>query len=119
MSMAATNKPLLIEYELKFLEKKLKELKQYISANPYSKLDDRVALSGTKNYSDGSTFDTYKIVATKETQRRDLSAALKDYAELVRTVDAMRTQEEKKKIAIRGDEKLGAQASKFLASREK
>jgi len=115
----AAAKPLLIEYELKFLEKKLKELKQYIAANPYNKLDDRTVISGTKNFKDGSTFDTYKIVATKEAQRRDLTSALKDYAEIVRTVDEMRTQEEKKKIAVRGDETLGSQAEKFLASREK
>ena len=115
----AAIKPLLIEYELKFLEKKLKELKQYISANPFSKLDDRSAISGIKNNKDGSTFETYRIVATKEVQRKDLTSALKDYAEIVRTVDQMRSQEEKKKIAIRGDEKLGAQAATFLQSRDK
>ncbi len=117
MAMAVV-KPLLIEYELNFLEKKLKELKQYISANPYNKLGDRSAVSGIKTYKDGSETEFYKIVATKEVQRRDLTAALKDYAEIVRTVDEMRTQEEKKKIAVRGGEKLGSQAATFLKSRD-
>lgn len=115
--MAAQNKPLLIEYELKFLEKKLKELKSYIAANPFSKLDDRSAIAGIKNNKDGSQYETWKIVATKEVQRRDLTAALKDYAEIVRTVDQMRQAEAKKKIAIRGDEKLGTQAAEFLKNR--
>jgi len=118
MNMAPT-KPLLIEYELEFLETKLKELKKYIAANPYNRLDDRLAISGIKTFSDGSKMDYYKIVATKETQRRDLTSALKDYAEIVRTVDQMRTQEEKRKIAVRGDEKLGTQAETFLANRNK
>jgi hypothetical protein len=117
--MAATVKPLLIEYELKFLEKKLKELKSYISANPFSKLDDRSAIAGIKNNKDGTTYETWKIVATREVQRRDLTSALKDYAEIVRTVDQMRTQEAKKLIAVRGDEKLGTQAQKFLLNKER
>jgi len=116
--MAVPTKPLLIEYELKFLEKKLKELKMYIAASPFSKLDDRSAISGTKTSKDGSVFDTYKIVATKEVQRRDLTLALKDYAEILRTVDQMRTQEAKKLVAVRGDEKLGSQAAEFLKKRE-
>lgn len=115
----AVIKPLLIEYELKFLERKLKELKKYISDNPFSKLDDRSAISGIKTYKDGSEIEYFKIVATKEVQRRDLTAALKDYAEIVRTVDQMRTQEANKKIAVRGDEKLGSQAQTFLKNRDK
>jgi len=31
----------------------------------------------------------------------------------------MRTQEAKKEVAVRGDEKLGSQAKAFLESREK
>lgn len=117
MTMAVT-KPLLIEYELNFLERKLKELKQYISANPYNKLGDRSAVSGIKTFNDGSKIEYYRIVATKEAQRRDLTSALKDYAEIVRTVDEMRTQEAKKKIAVRGDEALGSQAATFLKNRD-
>ena len=46
--MATTKKALLIEYELEFLESKLDELKQYIEANPFSTLDDRMAWKETK-----------------------------------------------------------------------
>jgi len=113
----AVTKPLLIEYELKFLEKKMKELKKYISATPFDSLDDRSAISGIKTNKDGSEFESYKIVATKEVQRRDLTMALKDYAEILRTVDQMRTQEEKKLQAVRGDQKLVGQAEEFLKKR--
>ena len=46
--MATTKKALLIEYELEFLESKLDELKQYIEANPFSTLTDRMAWKETK-----------------------------------------------------------------------
>jgi len=113
----AAAKPLLIEFELKFLEKKMKELKKYIEATPFNTLDDRSAVAGIKTNKDGSEFESYKIVATKEVQRRDLTAALKDYAEILRTVDDMRIKEEKKQVAVRGDQKLVGQAEEFLKGR--
>jgi hypothetical protein len=85
---------LLIEYELEFLEKKLKELKKYIEDNPFSKLADRMAYKETKN---GGVIPI--IVANKEAQRKDLTQALKDYAEILRTVESMREKEESKKEA--------------------
>ena len=38
-------------------------------------------------------------IANKEAQRKDLTQALKDYAEILRTVDSMREKEETKKEA--------------------
>lgn len=107
----------LIEYELKFLEKKAKELKKYIADSPFSELDDRSVVSGLTTFKDGGEKESYRVVATKEAQRKDLTQALKDYAEIVRTIDQMRTTEAKKKVAVRGDEKLGAQAEEFLKGR--
>jgi hypothetical protein len=92
--MATPKKALLIEYELEFLEKQLAELKEYIEANPYSTLADRMAYKETKN---GGVIPT--LVANKEAQRKDLTQALKDYAEILRTVDAMRDKESIKKEA--------------------
>lgn len=117
--MAVTKqKQLLIEYELKFLEKKLKELKEYIANTPFSSLEDRSIVASEIETKSGPVIN-YKIVATKEVQRKDLTQALKDYAEILRTVDAMRVAEESKAPAVRGDEKLGSQAAKFLANRDK
>ena len=48
--MPVKKKELLIEYELDFLEEKLKELKEYIQANPYNKLDDRMAYKETNSH---------------------------------------------------------------------
>ena len=117
--MAAPKKELLIEYELEFLDKKLKELKKYIEANPYSKLDDRSIVASSTMSRNGDEVLAYKIVATKEAQRKDLTQALKDYAEILRTVDAMRTSEKGKAVSGRGDEELGSQAKNFLKNREK
>jgi len=110
--MATTKKALLIEYELEFLDMKLQELKEYIQANPFSALADRMAWKETKG---GGAIPI--CIANKEAQRKDLTQALKDYAEILRTVDSMREKEEAK-VEVRGKGELGGAASKFLANRK-
>jgi transcriptional regulator of heat shock response len=105
----ADKKDSFIEYELEFLDLKLAELKAYIEDTPFSKLKDRMMMRGKVKV----------CVATKEAQRKDLTQALKDYAEILRTVDIMRTREDKKKIAVRGDQDLGSQAKQYLDKRQK
>ena len=111
--MATAKKALLIEYELEFLEKQLEELKEYIEANPYSTLTDRMQYKETKN---GGMVSV--CVANKESQRKDLTQALKDYAEILRTVDSMREKQEAKAVPVRGDVQLGAMAEDFLKGRK-
>lgn len=100
--MVAKKSTLLIEYELEFLDRKLQELKEYIEANPFSKLDDRMAYKETKS---GGVIPI--CIANKEAQRKDLTQALKDYAEILRTVDSLREKEEAKKEA-RGNSEVPA-----------
>jgi hypothetical protein len=85
---------LLIEYELEFLEKKLKELKDYIESNPFSTLADRMAWKETRA---GGAIPI--CIANKEAQRKDLTQALKDYVDILRSVDDLRRREEVKKEA--------------------
>jgi len=92
--MATPKKALLIEYELEFLETKIEELKQYIQDNPFSELKDRMAWKETKG---GGAIPI--CIANKEAQRKDLTQALKDYAEILRTIDSLREKEESKKEA--------------------
>lgn len=110
--MATPKKALLIEYELDFLNTKLEELKMYIEDTPFSGLTDRMAYKETKG---GGVIPM--CVATKEAQRKDLTQALKDYAEILRTVDSMRTKEDAKQVETRGNVELGSQAKKFLDAR--
>jgi len=110
--MAKQKQQLLIEYELQFLEEKLTELKAYIKANPFDKLEDRMAYKETKG---GGVIPI--CVANKEAQRKDLTQALKDYAEILRTVDSMRTAEEAK-VEVRGKGELSSQAANFLKNRK-
>ena len=107
----AKKKELLIEYELEFLEEKLKELKEYIKSNPFSTLSDRMAFKETKA---GGVLPI--CIANKEAQRKDLTQALKDYAEILRTVDSMREKEEAK-VDVRGGGEMSLQAKKFLKNR--
>jgi hypothetical protein len=113
MSTSIKKKALLIEYELQFLETKLQELKEYIEANPFSQLADRMAWKETKG---GGAIPI--CIANKEAQRKDLTQALKDYAEILRTVDAMREKEEAKKMEVRGGGELSAMAEDFLKNRQ-
>jgi len=110
--MAITKKALLIEYELEFLDMKLQELKEYIQANPFSALADRMAYKETKG---GGMIPI--CIANKEAQRKDLTQALKDYAEILRTVDSMREKEESK-VEVRGKGELSGAAAKFLLNRK-
>lgn len=104
-------KELYIEYELEFLETKLQELKEYIEANPFSKLEDRIKWKETKG---GGTLPI--VVASKEAQRKDLTQAMKDYAELIQTINRMR-EDETKKVETRGKTELSAQAEEWLKGR--
>lgn len=109
--MAAKKKELLIEYELEFLESKLLELKTYIESNPFSSLTDRMSFKESKT---GGIFPI--CIANKEAQRKDLTQALKDYAEILRTVESMREKEEAK-VDVRGGGEISLQAKKFLKNR--
>lgn len=110
--MAKQQKALLIEYELEFLETKLQELKEYIQSNPFNELKDRMAYKETKG---GGVIPI--CVANKEAQRKDLTQALKDYAEILRTVDSMREKEEAK-VEVRGKGDLSGNAEEFLKNRK-
>ena len=110
--MATSKKALLIEYELEFLDMKLQELKEYIQANPFSSLTDRMAYKETRA---GGAIPI--CIANKEAQRKDLTQALKDYAEILRTVDSMREKEESK-VEVRGKGDLSGAAEEFLKNRK-
>lgn len=110
--MAIKKPTLLIEYELDFLEKKLQELKDYIESNPFSSLSDRINFKETRN---GGIVQT--VVASKEVQRKDLTQALKDYADILRTVESMREKEEAK-IESRGKGEITGQASAWLKNKQ-
>lgn len=99
--MAVSKKDNLAEYELDFLDMKLRELKDYIEANPLSSIADRMAYKETRT---GGVIPI--CIANKEAQRKDLTQALKDYAEIVRTVKSLREIEEAKQKQVRGNQNL-------------
>lgn len=94
--MAVKNKIFIVD-ELEFLEEQALELKAYITANPLSKLEDRIHWKEMKN---GGMIPT--VTANKEAQRKDISQALKDYAGILEVINKLREIEERKQEA-RGD----------------
>jgi hypothetical protein len=105
----ATKKVNLIQYELEFLETKLQELRE---SNPFSSLQDRMAYKETKN---GGAIPI--CIANKEAQRKDLTQALKDYVEILQSVDKLRSAEEAK-VELRGNSDMSTLAEDFLKSRK-
>jgi hypothetical protein len=110
--MASSKKVSLIEYELEFLESKLSELKDYIESNPFSTLQDRMAYKETKN---GGVIPI--CIANKEAQRKDLTQALKDYVEILQSVDKLRNVEQVK-VEVRGNGEMSSMAEDWLKNRK-
>lgn len=98
--MAKAKQNSYINYELDFLEKKAKELKESVDAQPFHKLQDRMIEKMTAR----GTVE--ELAATIETQRASLIKALKDYAEIVTIINNLREKEEQKQINVRGNQDL-------------
>lgn len=109
--MSTKKKELYTEYELEFLENKMEELKNYIANRDFSELKDRISYKETKG---GGMIPM--VVQTIENQRKDLTQAMKDYAELIQTVNKMR-EDETKRIETRGKTELSNQAEEWLKRR--
>lgn len=106
--MAESKNKLHILDELAWLENQAEELKKYIEANPLSEIADRIALKETKN---GGVIPV--TVANREAQRKDLTQALKDYAQLLEVINKLREIEEKKIEARGGKAVSGIMSSKM------
>lgn len=100
--MAVQKKNKYIEQDIEWLEKKLSDHKAFVDARPFAKLKDRYEKKLNK---DGLEVNG-RLVASIEAQRQDLSKALAEVASLLEAIDKLKTEEEKKKMAIRGDEEL-------------
>jgi hypothetical protein len=96
------------QYEIEFLEGKLVELEQYIQSNPFHTLDDRLGWRAGKNGDEISY-----VIATKEVQRKDITQAIKDYADIALQVDKLR-EKDIAKIEARGSTKISKNAEDFL-----
>lgn len=83
--MAKAVKKKYAEFESEFLERKLEELKEYMENRPLDLLKDRVEWKQTRN---GGMMPM--VIATIEAQRKDLAAAMKDYAEISLLVKELR-----------------------------
>jgi len=105
----ATKKNNYIVYELEFLDKKAEELKAYIEAHPITNLEDRIKWKETKG---GGTMPI--VVASQEAQRKDLTQALKDYADIIRMIGEMREKEDVKKSNPRGEQALSPMEEKLI-----
>lgn len=112
--MATAKKEIYNQYEIDFLERKLKELEAYMEARPFDKLEDRMAYKETKG---GGFIPT--VVANIETQRKDLTQAIKDYAEISQTIAKMREMEDKKKIDARGGKEVSGIMAKMMGDQSK
>jgi len=83
-----------ITAELDFAEEQLKSWKDYVLANPFPGLKDRVELKQTKT---GGVIPM--VVSTIEQQGKFLQDTMKNYLSLLEIVNNLREKEEAKKEA--------------------
>ena len=89
--MATKKKNSYIEFELEWLETKAAELRKYVDDRPFDTLKDRDFYKQTAT---GGV--VHMLASTVESQRGDLTKALKDYADIISTIDNLREKEEQK-----------------------
>src|SRR5690606_30756573 len=94
----ATKKNSFIKEDLDWLKNRAQEIKDYIDANPYHKISDRIEVfETTKGPAD-------KLIASIETQQKAQREALKDYALILEAIDKLEQIEEKKNNVRGGDD---------------
>jgi len=94
--MATKNKLFIVD-EIEFLEEQALQLRMYIEAHPLDGLQDRISYKETKN---GGVIPM--VVATVESQRKDITQALKDYAQMLEVINKLRESEDAKNQVARG-----------------
>lgn len=99
--MATSKKSVFVEAELEWAEEQLLSWKAYVDANPLHELKDRLSYKETKT---GGMIPM--VVASIEQQGKFVQDTMKNYLALLKEVELMRSQEEAKKIASRGDKEL-------------
>lgn len=82
-----------IDYDLDWLEGKIRELQKYVDDRPFDKLVDRKDGLG-------------KVVSKIEDQLKTLKDVLKDLPAMLEAVNKLREKEERKLGPIRGDQTL-------------
>lgn len=106
--MATKKESSLIQYEIEFIESKLAELKKYIEDRPFDKIVDRTRMQQTLK---GGYIEV--LSASVEVQRKDITSAIKEYAELTIVVEKMRQQrEESEKAVAKGNANIPARMQK-------
>lgn len=97
-----------VEFEINFIEDKLQELLVYIKNRPYDEIKDRFDYRTGKN---GESVPF--IVATIESQRKDLTSALKEYTEISLILKELRkTEDSKEQLSARGSTSIPWQMRK-------
>lgn len=102
----AAKKQTFIDIELAWAESQLATWKAYVDKNPIDELEDR---KDWKELKDGRMMPV--VIASIEQQIKSIQDTMKNYLSLLAQVDAMRKQEETKKISVRGDQELSPMES--------
>lgn len=91
-----------INTEITWLEEKIKQLRAYVDNNPFDTLEDR-----TEIVMSAKGTPVIKIIATKETQLKELRTILKDLPAMLADLDRLRELKEASSMEIRGGQSMG------------
>lgn len=93
----ATSKNKFINVELEWAESQLATWKGYIDKNPFQDMKDRISWKETKS---GGSIPM--VVASIESQQKNIRDTMKDYLSLLEIVDRLRTAEKAKEEMRKG-----------------
>lgn len=88
----------LITEDLDWAEEQLLSWKEYIDANPFAKMKDRIEYKSTKT---GGMMPM--VIQSIEAQITSVRNTMKDYLSLLEVVKRLRTDEEKKQESAKGN----------------
>ena len=86
-----------INVELDWAEEQLATWKEYVSKHPFGAMEDRVKWKETKS---GGMLPI--VIASIESQQKNIRDTMKDYLSLLEIVDRLRLAEAKKAVETRG-----------------
>jgi len=87
--------------ELDWAEAQLKNWQAYVDQNQFDQLEDRTKLRATRN---GGT--VLEVIATIESQQKNIRDTMKDYLALFEIVKRLRKDSEKNEEVARGGETI-------------
>jgi hypothetical protein len=109
----AAKQELYIRVEHEWLEEKVKQLKNYIDANPVEEIDDRI-----ETVTSSKGIPAIKVIAKKEEALKAWINALKEFAGLLTTLEVLREKQANLTVEVRKGSTINGMMSSKIEEKE-